>query len=501
MGKVNNIPEGLKIFNTLTRDKAELTENEIGLYLCGPTVYDVSHIGHARSAYVFDVIVRYMRHKGKKVTLVRNVTDIDDKIINKAQSEIKNSAPGDTADVSQKSREVAERYLGSYHEDLDALGVVPPDFEPKATETIPDMIAFIELLIKKGYAYASDGSVYFDVRKFPEYGRLSGQSLDQMEEGARVALDKSKKDPLDFALWKASKENEPAWPSPWGSGRPGWHIECSVMSTKFLKNKFLIHGGGLDLVFPHHENEIAQTVCAGYKSAKYWLHNGLLTINSQKMSKSLGNYVTIQGFRDKFRDMDLLKLLFLASHYRHPVDYTEEKILEMKKSKERIDIFLNNSAAKLGEYEKKYGVKLVTNRSNPEAAAGLKDILVYRSEFEKAMDDDFNTPQAMAAVFDLINYANKIDMRLADKNEDDNAYRRIEYARDIINRLLPEIFGLSFTHEDRLTDAQQKNIQDRIDAKKRKDYKTADDIRAALAMENIILEDTKDGGTRWRRKL
>jgi cysteinyl-tRNA synthetase len=336
MGKVNNIPEGLKIFNTLTRDKAELTENEIGLYLCGPTVYDVSHIGHARSAYVFDVIVRYMRHKGKKVTLVRNVTDIDDKIINKAQSEIKNSAPGDTADVSQKSREVAERYLGSYHEDLDALGVVPPDFEPKATETIPDMIAFIELLIKKGYAYASDGSVYFDVRKFPEYGRLSGQSLDQMEEGARVALDKSKKDPLDFALWKASKENEPAWPSPWGSGRPGWHIECSVMSTKFLKNKFLIHGGGLDLVFPHHENEIAQTVCAGYKSAKYWLHNGLLTINSQKMSKYLV-IMSHKGFRDK-SGFDLLKLLFLPP-YRHPVVYTEEKILEMKK-KQREDRYI-----------------------------------------------------------------------------------------------------------------------------------------------------------------
>ena len=324
----------MRIYNSLTRKKEELKESKIGMYVCGPTVYDEPHIGHARSAYVFDVIVRYLRFKNLNVTFVRNVTDIDDKIIDRARRE-----PGEV-ELKSKVKQVSEKYLKQYHEDMNSFGLIKPDKEPKATNTIKDMIAFIQVLIKKDFAYEVSGSVYFDVRKFKNYGKLSGQSMDQMEEGSRVTVDKNKKDPLDFALWKASKEDEPFWESPWGKGRPGWHIECSVMSTKFLGNNFLIHGGGLDLIFPHHENEIAQTICAGKKSAKYWIHNGLLTINGQKMAKSLGNFITIKDFITRYKNTDLLKMFFLSSHYRHPVDYAEEKIEEMKKAKQRGDEFL-----------------------------------------------------------------------------------------------------------------------------------------------------------------
>jgi len=250
----------MEIYNTLSRKKEKLKGKKIGIYVCGPTVYDDPHIGHARSAHAFDVIVRYLKFKGFKITFVRNVTDIDDKIIARARRE-----PGE-AELKDKVKAVADRFLKRYHEDIALMGLVAPDREPKATEVIRDMVDFIAILIKKGFAYAAGGNVYFDVRKFKDYGKLSGQSLGEMREGARVSLDKNKKDPLDFALWKASKEGEPAWPSPWGAGRPGWHIECSVMSTKILGKNFTIHGGGLDLIFPHHENEIAQTVCAGKKA-------------------------------------------------------------------------------------------------------------------------------------------------------------------------------------------------------------------------------------------
>ena len=313
----------MKIYNTLSRKKEKLKGKKIGMYVCGPTVYDDPHIGHARSACVFDVIVRYLKFKHFLVTFVRNVTDIDDKIIEKARRE---SGEGG---VKDKVRKIAEIYLLRYHEDMALLGLLAPDREPKATEAIGDMIAFIEILIKRGYAYVSDGGAYFEVRKFKDYGKLSGQSFGQMRECARVSLDKNKRNPLDFALWKTAKKDEPSWPSPWGNGRPGWHIECSVMSTKILGKNFTIHGGGLDLVFPHHENEIAQTICAGKKSARYWMHNGLLTIGGQKMAKSLGNFITMRDFIAKYKDVDLLKLLFLSSHYRHPVDYTDDKILSL----------------------------------------------------------------------------------------------------------------------------------------------------------------------------
>jgi len=462
----------MRIYNSLARKKQEIKEKTIGMYVCGPTVYDEPHIGHARSAYVFDVIVRYFRYRGFKVKFVRNITDIDDKIINRARSE------AGKGDLKEAARNIALKYIKSYHEDMKLLGLISPDKEPKATETIPDMIRFVKDLIDRGFAYESSGNVYFEVKKFKEYGALSGQSLDEMEEGVRVSLDKNKKDPLDFALWKRAKEDEPSWDSPWGKGRPGWHIECSVMSTKFLGKDFLIHGGGLDLIFPHHENEVAQTVAAGKKSAKYWIHNGLLTIDSQKMSKSLGNFISIKDFLSKHKDPGLLKLLFLSSHYRHPVDYTEDKIEEMAKMKERITIFL-------GKTDKLKGKKKKIEKN-------IKKINIIKEKFIKSMDDDFNTPEGLSHIFELILEGNVC------LNEGDE--KGALYTARVIKELCVTL-GLSLkASNQKLGHESMKLIEERNQARKAKDFKKADRIRKALLKKGIVIEDTKEG-TAWRRKL
>ncbi|MDP2831449.1 MAG: cysteine--tRNA ligase, partial [Candidatus Omnitrophota bacterium] len=327
------------IYNSLSRKKEELIPlkpKEIKMYVCGPTVYDQPHIGHARSAYVFDVIRRYLIYRGYKVKFVRNVTDVDDKIIDKAQKEFQ------VQDLNAAVKEVSTKYLNLYHEDMKSLGILEPDVEPKATEYVcpknPLMQKFIQQLIEKGCAYVSEGDVYFDIKKAKGYGKLSNQAIEKMEVGTRIAHGEKKKDPLDFALWKSAKEGEPAWDSPWGKGRPGWHIECSVMSSDILGDEFDIHGGGIDLIFPHHENELAQSEAAGKKFAKYWIHHGLLTINGQKMAKSLGNFITVKDFLEKYKNADLLKLLFLSTHYLHPVDYTNDKIQEAKQALDRISI-------------------------------------------------------------------------------------------------------------------------------------------------------------------
>ncbi|MFA5411183.1 MAG: cysteine--tRNA ligase [Candidatus Omnitrophota bacterium] len=459
----------ISLYNSLTRKKEEFIPQNpprVNIYTCGVTVYDESHIGHARSLYIFDVIRRYLACRGFKVKFIRNITDIDDKIINRAN------------ELKVSWQDLVKKYIDRYYEDLKSLGIEKADAEPRATENIPEMIKYIQGLIEKGYAYQAGGDVYFNVRQFPAYGKLSGQNIEQMESGARIEPTEDKKDPLDFALWKASKPGEPSWDSPWGKGRPGWHIECSVMSQKFLQTQTLdIHAGGRDLIFPHHENEIAQAeALTGKPFAKYWIHHGLLTINGQKMAKSAGNFVTIKDFINKYKYTDLLKVFFLSAHYSHPIDYTDEKIEEARQALERISILLG----KIG---------------SEKPGKTIPEIEEMKNNFIKAMDDDFNTPGALAAVFELVNLTNK------NIENPDFSYQAKKTLKELLGLL-----GLSLEFT-KAQDAQddKKLIQDliakRIRLKEEKKFSEADKIRKDLEAKGIILEDTKDGKTTWRRKL
>ncbi len=464
------------IYNSLTRKKEEfipLCPPTVNIYTCGVTVYDDCHIGHARSLYIFDVIRRYLAYRGFKINFVRNITDIDDKIINRA-NELKLDWKG-----------LVSKYIESYEQDLGRLGIKQADHEPRATENIPEMVKYIELLIDKGYAYEAGGDVYFSVRKFAGYGKLSGQSIDQMEKGVRIEPSEFKKDSLDFALWKRSKENEPAWGSPWGNGRPGWHIECSVMSQKLLKTQTLdIHAGGRDLIFPHHENEIAQAEAAtGKPFAKYWIHHGLLTINGQKMAKSLGNFVTIKDFMVKYKNADLLKMLFLSAHYSKPVDYNEKEIERTRQALERIAIMM-------GKVEDK-----VTSKD-------FKEIDGLKNKFIEAMDDDFNMPEGLAAIFELVTLVNK---NINDPDFCDNGRKTIKELLGIFGIDIIPMRSVKDITSDMYIVVSEKEIQDkiaqRIRARKEKDFALADKIRKELEAQGIILEDTKDGRTTWRRKI
>ncbi|MFH0935440.1 MAG: cysteine--tRNA ligase [Candidatus Omnitrophota bacterium] len=466
----------IHIYNSLTRKKEEfipLNPPEVNMYTCGVTVYDECHIGHARSLFIFDLIKRYLAYRGFKVNFVRNITDIDDKIINRAH------------ELKIGWEELVKKYIERYHEDLNALGIERAEFEPRATENIPDMVKYIEQLIEKGFAYESAGDVYFNVRKFPDYGKLSGQSIDHMEEGVRIEPTENKKDPLDFALWKKSKENEPSWESPWGRGRPGWHIECSVMSRKFLKVDTLdIHAGGRDLIFPHHENEIAQAEALTAKPfAKYWLHHGLLTINGQKMAKSAGNFVTAKDFLASHKDADILKIFFLSAHYSSPIDYSEAKIKSIKQARERIFIVADKIESELSK-------ERVNSLPREISYGSLKKIW---DRFIAAMDDDFNTPAALSCMFDLANITNKsIDVI-------DFIYN----ARGIFRQMF-SILGLSLRRQEQITGIIPKEIEQKIlereKARKKKDFALADKIRGELEEMGILLEDGQDGTT-WRRKL
>ena len=395
----------LRLYNTLTRTLEEfhpLKPPTGPMYVCGPTVYDVPHIGHARSAYVFDVLRRYLAFKGYEVKFVRNVTDVDDKIIEKARQELAHSTQHTArTDLKAKCREIAERYLKSYHEAMDRLGIARPDVEPRATErVVPDMTDSIAKLLMQGAAYEAGGDVYFSVRKFEGYGRLSNRSIDELQSGDRIepgdppgprgaSVGAGKQDPLDFALWKAAKPDEPSWSSPWGPGRPGWHIECSAMSRKELGDAFDIHGGGVDLVFPHHENEIAQAQAAGKPFARGWVHNGLLTVNGEKMSKSLGNFITVEQALKDWPHPDYVKLFFLKTHYRSPIDFSQEKMREAKHNWEEFSRFFQH-------YYQRKADTVSGGRAAAEAGEGL-------TSFEAAMDDDLNTPKALAALFELVN--------------------------------------------------------------------------------------------------
>ncbi|HNW39125.1 MAG TPA: cysteine--tRNA ligase [Candidatus Omnitrophota bacterium] len=475
------------IYNSLKREKEEFIPldpkgKEVKMYVCGPTVYDAPHIGHARSAYIFDVVRRYLEYRDYKVKFVRNVTDVDDKIIDKAKKEYAGE------DLNSAVSKVSAKYLDLYHEDMKSLGILDPDVEPKATEYVcpdkPLMQKFIQQLIDKGCAYVSEGDVYFDIKKAKGYGKLSNQAIEKMESGARIALGEKKKDPLDFALWKSAKPGEPAWDSPWGLGRPGWHIECSVMSSDILGDEFDIHGGGIDLIFPHHENEIAQSEGAGKKFAHYWIHHGLLTINGQKMSKSLGNFITVKDFINKHKYSDLLKLLFLSTHYSHPVDYTEEKVEEAKSAYAGIINLMHRLDKEYGSRQKISG-------------GGSGAIQQFKIRFDEYMDDDFNTPRALSVLFEMVKLCNiEFDSKDVHKAE------KLNYAFSVIKEMA-EILGLDFII-DVPKEISDDDIEFKISARKvlkgEKKFTEADQVRKELESKGIILEDTKDGTT-WRRKL
>jgi len=457
------------IYNSLTRKKEEFTPAstfKANIYTCGVTVYDDCHIGHARSLYIFEVIRRYLKYRHFKVNFVRNITDIDDKIINRAK------------ELNLDWRSLVEKYIAGYYEDLESLEIDKADSEPRATENIADMVSYITELIEKGYAYTTNTGVYFKVRKFKDYGRLSGQSIDEMLSGARKEPDETKQDPLDFALWKVSQPGEPFWDSPWGQGRPGWHIECSVMSQKFLKTDTLdIHAGGRDLIFPHHENEIAQSeALTGKPFARYWIHHGLLTINGQKMSKSLGNFLTIKDFMSKYHDADILKLLFLSAHYSHPIDYNADKIKDCRKQKKNFD----NAFDSINNWIENKN-RLVTLENNKIKVDNIV------AKFEAAMDDDFNTPSALASLFALADLTSSFIS--GDKKE------AFSYAKAKLESLF-EIFGLKPKPKKNLPSDMLKMVAEREEARKNKDFQKADAIREEIKTKfKYISMDTGSSAT------
>ena len=476
----------LRLYSTLTRTVQEfepLDRTTVTMYVCGPTVYDDPHIGHARSAYLFDVLRRYLEHKDLRVVFVRNVTDVDDKIIEKARQET-GDRKQKTNDVTEKCQEVAERYLRSYHDAMDRLGIGRPTEEPLATQhVVPEMTDVIATLLVQGAAYEAGGDVYFAVRKFPGYGKLSNRTLDELKAGTRVEPGEHKRDPLDFALWKAAKPGEPSWNSPWGKGRPGWHIECSAMSTKCLGDAFDIHGGGVDLVFPHHENEMAQANAAGKPFARYWVHNGLLTVTGEKMSKSLGNYVTFDEVLTQYPHPDYLKLLFLKTHYRSPCDYSPGRMDEAKKNWEEFSRFFQH-------YDQLKGYAVSGGVSTVETAQMLQS-------FEEAMDDDLNTPKALAVLFDLVNLGHRM-LAAGDSSTRSLATGVHDVLLECGAILRLFLQGLSEETPETLRRIQSR-IAERDAARKRKDFARADEMRRALHQEGIRLTDTPHE-TLWRRQ-
>ena len=459
----------MKIYNTLTRKKEEfvpIKEGEVSIYVCGPTVYNYFHIGNARPFVVFDTLRKYMEYRGYKVNFVQNFTDVDDKIINRAREE------GITA------AEVSEKYIEEYYKDAAALNVRKADVHPKVSEHIPDIIDFVKTLIDKGYAYEADGDVYFATRKFDEYGKLSRQNIDDLEAGARIAIGEVKKDPLDFALWKARKTEDEIWESPWGMGRPGWHIECSAMSKKHLGETIDIHAGGQDLQFPHHENEIAQSECCnGVPFAHYWMHNEYININGIKMSKSLGNFKTVRDLLSVY-DGEVLRFLILSGHYRNPIDFGEEIIEQSKNGLAR----LANCKQNL-EFLAKEGSEGSMTDTEKEALAGYDK---HRQAFIEAMDDDLNTADGISAIFELVTSINTAVKDGATK----------EFAKASLDTLMEfaDVVGLLQTKDDDGIDPEiQKLVDERQEARKAKNFARADEIRDILKEKGITLKDTPQG--------
>lgn len=457
----------LKIYNTLKREKEEfkpIYPDHVGMYVCGVTVYDLCHFGHGRTFVSFDVIARYLRYLGYNLRYVRNITDVDDKIIKRS---LENN---ETCD------QLVDRMIIEMHKDFDALNILRPDVEPRATQHIPEIIAIVEKLLAKGQAYvAEDGDVMFNVESFQKYGALSRQNLEQLQAGARVEIKSVKRNPMDFVLWKMSKENEPSWDSPWGKGRPGWHIECSAMNSKELGNHFDIHGGGSDLMFPHHENEIAQSCCAhGDDYVNYWLHTGMLTINEEKMSKSLNNFFTIRDILNKY-DCESVRYFFLTAQYRSLLDYSEENIGLARKALERLYTALRGCD---------WNVELAENDQ-------------YVTAFKESMDDDFNTPGALAVLFELAREVNKL--KAENQAEANKLAARLKQLAGVLGLLEqdPETFLQGDANNDEVAEIEA-FIKQRNEARASKNWAVADEARNKLTAMGIVLEDGANGTT-WRR--
>ncbi len=477
------------LYNSASRKKEvfkPIRNGEIGIYVCGVTVYDLCHIGHARSAIVFDVLVRYLRARGFKVTYVRNFTDVDDKIIERAKK------------TGEDTTTLAKRYIDAFYEDMLSLGVIDADIEPKATEHIDDIIDMVRSLIEKGFAYVVDSTVYFSVEKFDSYGQLSGRQLEEMVAGARIAVDEKKKYPMDFVLWKGAKPGEPKWKSPWGDGRPGWHIECSAMSCKYLGANFDIHGGGRDLIFPHHENERAQAMAAnGVDFANYWVHNGFLTVEAEKMSKSLGNFITIRDALTLYHPQEL-RLFLLSKHYRSPLDFSRSAMLETRSGLVRIYRTLQRLEEIIGPYKHDTNTAFLSD-------AGDND---FKRRFIHVMDDDLNTAAGLGLLFDKVRDINRLIDSPAQKT--DISSQLVKERADLLDcskalGLLEEEPSNFFqkiikASPEVETEEIEKMIKERQKARKVKDWASADVIREELSRKGIILEDGPKG-TSWRLRI
>ena len=467
----------MKIYNTMSKRKEEfvpLEEGKVKMYVCGPTVYNLIHIGNARPMIVFDTVRRYFEYKGYDVNFVSNFTDVDDKIIKKAIEE------GTTAEV------ISKRYIEECKKDMDAMNIKPATKNPLATEEICGMVDMIRTLIDKGYAYEKNGTVYYRTRKFKDYGKLSHKNLDDLQSGGRTLLvtgEDEKEDPLDFVLWKPKKEGEPAWESPWSEGRPGWHIECSEMSKKYLGEQIDIHAGGEDLIFPHHENEIAQSEAAnGKEFARYWMHNGFLNIDNRKMSKSLGNFFTVREISEKY-DLQVLRFFMLSAHYRSPLNFSAELMEAAKNGLERILTAADNLKFLAG------------NASSEVMTDEEKELFLktqeYTDSFESAMDDDFNTADAIAAVFELVKYINTTADGTRSKEYLDSLYKRLESLTDVL--------GIIIEKKEEMLDGEiEAMIEKRQAARKERNFALADQIRDELLARGIILEDTREG-VKWKK--
>jgi cysteinyl-tRNA synthetase len=484
--------ETIRVYNTMTREKEDfvpLVPGKVTMYVCGITAYDVCHLGHARSAIVFDIIKRYLRYRGYDVTHTRNITDIDDKIIARASEE------GVSTD------QIARTYTDEYYHDMELLGVSRADIEPNATDHIQEMIDTIQGLIDKGHAYAVGGDVYFEVRTFQGYGKLSGKNIDDLVSGARVEVDERKRSPLDFALWKASKAGEPSWESPWGKGRPGWHIECTAMSSKYLGESFDIHGGGADLIFPHHENELAQSEAySGKPFVKYWMHNGFITVDREKMSKSLKNFFTIKEILEKY-EPEVIRYFLLTTHYRSPIEFSDAQLNEAELSIDRY----YTTVLRVEDFLEQPGQK--EKLSSP---GEMEELLgAFREKFQGAMNDDFNTASALGYLFELIREVNRF---LDAKPSGEKARSMVDQARDLLaeaggvlnifNKTPKQWYSalMKVKHIDMSEEDLQKKIDERQKARADKDWAAADVVRNELTGKGIILED-RPNGTRWKIKV